>query len=114
MGSEVFCNLKKLLEKLEIHDKKRCISMKNQIPTKSLCLFAMWDFKWTFCVPEYGQNWHWNGLIPEWIKICLLVSLDVFIITGQYGQANWLGPIGMGGRICNQRFLTCNSLNFDA
>ena len=93
--------------------KNNVFSKRNQIPTKSLCLFAMWDFKWTFCVAEYGQNWHWNGLIREWIKICLLVFFEVSITTTQYGQANWLGPIGIGGSICNQRFLTCKSLNFD-
>ena len=55
------------------------------------CLLTMWVLTWHFWLETYGQKSHLKGFSPVWIIICLLIKVEVFMTTGQYGQLNCLG-----------------------
>ena len=65
------------------------------------CLLTMWVLTWHFWLETYGQKSHLKGFSPVCIMICLLIKVEVFMTTGQYGQLNCLGRI-WSAKFCNE------------
>ena len=74
------------------------------------CEFDICLSKRNFLLQAYGQNTQLKGFSPVWTIMCLLMSLDAFMIFGQKGQPNCWGPIWIGV-FCKQFEKKCNLIS---